>query len=86
MTTGAKFSSIIILTAFAMLLSSACQAEDVEVIHIVKEAEEKIISDYAEQKGWCDQPVPEAKKGEIVISWGRDGNGKCLQQNISVED
>ncbi|MDY0009476.1 MAG: hypothetical protein RBS08_07200 [Bdellovibrionales bacterium] len=86
MTTDTKFPTALILTALMIFTPALCHADAAEIIHIAKEAEEKTVSDYAGQQGWCDQPPPKAKEGEIVISWTKDENGKCLRQNISVEE
>jgi len=84
MDTGINFSTLSFLAALAFLPSTLCYAETKELIHITKETEEKIISDYVEHHKWCDSPIPKAEEGEVLIYWTRDENGKCLKQNLVV--
>lgn len=69
------------LIFISMLLVGTAYAQEVcqEPLEIqAEEVTEQIIEQYIEAQGWCNQPKPKAKPGQIVIYYERDENGKCV--------
>jgi hypothetical protein len=53
-----------------------------EVIELnTAEVQEKILAEYADSKKWCGPKPTMPKKGQIVIFWSRDKNGRCVVPN-----
>ncbi len=58
---------------------SLCCDRAGEVIQLnTTEVQEKILAEYADSKKWCGTRPAMPKKGQIVIFWGRDKNGRCV--------
>lgn len=87
MTSRIKLAILLCLgAAGAMNATHSRAGEKDPVIRVTPEAEEKIISDYAEQQKWCDNPPAEIQSGKIRIYWTRDDSGKCTEQKIVVHE
>ncbi|AGH97817.1 hypothetical protein A11S_997 [Micavibrio aeruginosavorus EPB] len=58
---------------------SLCCERVGEIIQMdVAEIQEKILAEYAESEKWCGEKPALPKKGQIVIFWARDKNGRCM--------